>query len=79
MSEKWWPAETDTWASNQVKINLGDQIMKFLSVYHQYVAGIIIDHHMVAQDDALLYWIEKTTRHVANIFGLPVPGYARED
>jgi len=75
---KWWPEDCDGWAKEIIKGQIGEQIMITLSCMHQYYAGRMAQRHLVAQDDAILYWIEETTRQCAKIFDEEVPGYARK-
>lgn len=79
MTEKWWPEACDDWAKEKIKKAIGGQVMTVLSCMHAYWAGVSVGRSIVAQDAAMLYWIEERTRQCAKIFGEEVPGYAGEN
>lgn len=76
MGGKWWPKEVDHWARKKVEKGMAEHAMKYLSATHQYTALLSFQ---TAEDAALLHWIERYARAIAEEYDLPVPGYAREE
>ena len=76
MTEKWWPEDLDDWAQDIVITEMGDQIMKYLGAKYQGAWGLSLG---TAKDCALLYWTKEITRQIAEVWSLPVPGYALKE
>lgn len=73
---KWWSKEADEQAQETIKNLVGATVMEVLAGGHQ--ATIMLLGLPLSQRGAAgLYWLEVYTRHVAEIFDLPVPGYAK--